>query len=195
VSATIEALPVYKKQFDYLVLTVWDYPNETLITHFDLTSAYIHQAITNGGKVLIHCMAGASRSVTIAIAYFMREHNMTLEKAVTLLREKRPSTNPNAGFLEQLRIYERRLQEIPPSDIRNENEREWWQFLWLATPIQRCYKTTGTCRYLHGSWFSYLTQQLALYPLIIQNEQIMSRIIQFVRRNPTEFTKRLWTGL
>jgi hypothetical protein len=54
VSATIEALPAYKNEFDYLVLTVWDHPNETLIQYFNLTNTYIHHAVANGGKVLIH---------------------------------------------------------------------------------------------------------------------------------------------
>lgn len=137
-------------------------------------------------------MAGASRSVTIAIAYLMERQNMSMERAVTLVREKRPSTNPNVGFLEQLRHYEQNLQDNSQLSVMNKEQQSWFRFLW-STPIQRCFKHTGTCQYIQGNRFSQLIQQLALYPAIIQQKQILSKLFQYVSRNPKGFVRFLWS--
>ena len=38
---------------------------------------------------MIHCMVGVSRSVTIAIAYFLRKYSYTLGQVIGLIQRKR----------------------------------------------------------------------------------------------------------
>ena len=57
-------------------------------------------------KLLIHCMAGVSRSATVLVAYLIRHQAMTFESALRLLRDKRFQVDPNPGFRKQLRLYE-----------------------------------------------------------------------------------------
>eukprot|EP00771_Trimastix_marina_P000558 gnl/Trimastix_PCT/1577.p1 GENE.gnl/Trimastix_PCT/1577~~gnl/Trimastix_PCT/1577.p1 ORF type:complete len:276 (+),score=28.93 gnl/Trimastix_PCT/1577:329-1156(+) len=56
--------------------------------------------------VLVHCRLGQSRSATVVIAYLMRHLRMSLDAAVQDVVRKRPSVNPNHGFLRQLMAWD-----------------------------------------------------------------------------------------
>ena len=61
-------------------------------------------------RVLVHCMAGASRSATIVIAYLMWTQKMDFEKAFQFVKDKR-DIFPNYGFEKQLQLFEKLLKE------------------------------------------------------------------------------------
>lgn len=49
---------------------------------------------------------GKSRSVTIVIAYLLRQYPQhTVASALSLIREARPIAEPNDGFMAQLQLY------------------------------------------------------------------------------------------
>lgn len=49
---------------------------------------------------------GKSRSVTIVIAYLLRQYKQhTVPSALALIRESRPIAEPNDGFIRQLKLY------------------------------------------------------------------------------------------
>jgi protein-tyrosine phosphatase len=60
--------------------------------------------------VLVHCMAGVSRSVTVTIAYLMKCCHMTLADACKLLRKTRKQSHPNMGFFQSLVELEQELK-------------------------------------------------------------------------------------
>ena len=62
-------------------------------------------------KILVHCMAGASRSATIVIAYLMWIEKMKFDDALNFVNSKRPIVDPNDGFREQLKIFEKLLED------------------------------------------------------------------------------------
>ena len=62
-------------------------------------------------KVLVHCMAGASRSATIVIAYLMWTQKKTYEEASQFVKSKRFIVYPNFGFIKQLKIFETLLKD------------------------------------------------------------------------------------
>ncbi|CAG5124219.1 unnamed protein product, partial [Candidula unifasciata] len=68
-----------------------------------------HSVGRKGGKTLVHCLAGVSRSATICIAYLVKYQHMTLEEAYKHVKKRRPVIHPNPGFWRQLIDYERRL--------------------------------------------------------------------------------------
>ena len=59
-------------------------------------------------RVLVHCLAGMSRSATIVIAYLIATTPMTAGEATEFVRSKRRIIRPNYGFTKQLEQYERR---------------------------------------------------------------------------------------
>lgn len=69
-----------------------------------LTNAFIDECRKDGGRVLVHCNAGVSRSAAVVIGYLMAvERGLTYDGALDRLRAKRPCCRPNNGFAKQLR--------------------------------------------------------------------------------------------
>lgn len=73
--------------------------------HFPVSGAWIREALRGGGKVLVNCFQGASRSATIALAYLVEHEGLTLAEAVVKVKEGR-DVWPNKGFLQQLIDWE-----------------------------------------------------------------------------------------
>lgn len=63
--------------------------------------------------MLVHCLAGVSRSVTITLAYLMFAKNYSLNDAFTCVRARKPDVSPNFHFMEQLHTFERQLKNDP----------------------------------------------------------------------------------
>lgn len=60
--------------------------------------------------MLVHCLAGISRSVTITVAYLMYKCSLNLNDAFNLVRSRKSNIAPNFHFMEQLHNYERELK-------------------------------------------------------------------------------------
>jgi len=70
---------------------------------------FIGTALAGGGRILVHCDRGASRSASVVAAHLMREERLDLSTALEGLKRQRSCVGPNAGFLRSLR--ERRWEE------------------------------------------------------------------------------------
>ncbi|KAH9630460.1 hypothetical protein HF086_016998, partial [Spodoptera exigua] len=107
----------------YLCIMASDSPEQNLTQYFSLCNDFIHAARLRDGNVLIHCLAGMSRSVTVAVAYIMSVTPLTWREALKVVRAGRAVANPNLGFQRQLQEFEtyklveerRRLKERYPS--------------------------------------------------------------------------------
>ncbi|XP_041958335.1 dual specificity protein phosphatase 26-like isoform X1 [Alosa sapidissima] len=95
--------PDYYKGMDitYLGIEGRDSPEYDMSANFNTAANFIHKALSGGGKVLVHCHVGVSRSATVVLAYLMLKHHMTLVDAITTVKEGR-GIIPNRGFLRQL---------------------------------------------------------------------------------------------
>ncbi|KAJ2956765.1 hypothetical protein NQZ79_g7437 [Umbelopsis isabellina] len=94
------------KGIDNKIIVILDAPQQNIVQYFDETFEYIHGILESGERVLVHCVAGVSRSATIITAYLMRLKQIRYKAALAMLKRVRPFVSPNDGFLEQLRLYQ-----------------------------------------------------------------------------------------
>ncbi|XP_070766368.1 dual specificity protein phosphatase 7-like isoform X2 [Enoplosus armatus] len=66
--------------------------------------------------ILVHCLAGISRSVTVTVAYLMQRLNLTLNDAYDFVKRKKSNISPNFNFMGQLLDFERTLGLHSPCD-------------------------------------------------------------------------------
>jgi len=60
--------------------------NQTLIRQ---ALSELNQAVADGLKVLVHCHAGRSRSVSVVLGHLMESKGITAEEALALIQQKR----------------------------------------------------------------------------------------------------------
>lgn len=83
-----------------------DTPEQNISQYFPMCNDFIHAARLRDGNVLIHCLAGMSRSVTVTVAYIMSVTHLSWKEALKVVRTGRSVANPNMGFQVQLQDYE-----------------------------------------------------------------------------------------
>merc|ERR1711972_1177436 len=111
------------EHMNWLQLSVSDSLNEDISRLFDPACDFIETARKTGGKILVHCVAGRSRSVSVLIVYLMRHRQMDLDGAFALIKKKRPFVMPNAGFWKQLQAEEANLFRLVPTTLPSQISR------------------------------------------------------------------------
>ena len=103
-----------------LVVGALDHEDYDIAKHFDKVISFMKLALKEGGKVLVHCNLGVNRSGAVVAAFIMVNHNMTLLKAASLLKEKRQLVLSNKGFRRQLIDYARGNGHLDPVTVEND---------------------------------------------------------------------------
>lgn len=93
-----------------LQIPVYDDPHEDLYAHFDRCADAIHKEDKRGGRSVVYCKNGRSRSATVCIAYLMKHRKLTLTDALQKVKTARHVVDPNPGFMAQLQRYEQELK-------------------------------------------------------------------------------------
>ncbi|KAA0712364.1 Dual specificity protein phosphatase 5 [Triplophysa tibetana] len=105
-----------KGQYHYKWIPVEDSHTADISSHFQEAIDFIERVKAEGGKVLVHCEAGISRSPTICMAYIMKTQRLRLEQAFDIIRQQRAIISPNFGFMGQLLQFESEVvSSTPPS--------------------------------------------------------------------------------
>ena len=113
----------HERHFIYCNLPVFDRVGEDISQYFEKASQFIHEARMEKTCVLVHCIAGVSRSTSCVLAYLMTHENMRLLDAWKFVRRARPIVCPNESFRLQLAFYE--VQVFGASSICNTPIPEW----------------------------------------------------------------------
>lgn len=116
INATTE-VPNLRSLGDMQRTKLWleDTPQTYIYPHLDLQSDQIQVIIADGGRVLVHCVAGVSRSASICLAYLTKYYCRSLRVAYHLMKSKRVMVRPNLGFWRQLIAFEQNVKETPGS--------------------------------------------------------------------------------
>ncbi|XP_061623618.1 dual specificity protein phosphatase 2 [Phyllopteryx taeniolatus] len=96
----------FEGELQYLRLTVEDTLAADIRACFSTAIAFIDAVKLGGGRVLVHCQAGISRSATICLAYLMRTRRVRLDEAFEFVKQRRQVISPNLGFMGQLLQFE-----------------------------------------------------------------------------------------
>ena len=98
----------------HLLLQIPDADDAEMLPVLRAALPFVGRAVRDGGKVLVHCERGASRSVTVVCAFLMlsgadtagrplpMHRYVTLVEALDHVKAQRPCAQPNHGFLQQL---------------------------------------------------------------------------------------------
>merc|ERR1711892_764998 len=78
-----------------------DRPGESICEKFRESGMWMRSCLLSGGKVMVNCWQGASRSATIVLAFLLQHHKMPLVDSIKMVKRKR-DIRPNNGFLKQL---------------------------------------------------------------------------------------------
>lgn len=100
----------FPHDFKYLTYYLKDSKTENIECVFYEVISFIDEARKGNGKVLIHCVQGVSRSVSLCIAYLIIRENLTYSAAFDIIKKNRGVASPNMGFTVQLLIFQKRLQ-------------------------------------------------------------------------------------
>lgn len=78
--------------------------NDEIVRRFDAAAEQIHDWLEAGRRVLVHCTAGVSRSVSAVVWYLMRYEGYSWDEALALVRQGRTVAYPNIRFEIPLRL-------------------------------------------------------------------------------------------
>jgi len=116
---------------------------------------WIDRARASGGKILVHCRVGVSRSATVTIAYVMQYLNVPLVDAYLVVRSRRLSVliQPNMRLLYNLIAWELKLAlkrvEEAEHDGKGREER-------LKVELSRCLNWPYLAKEVHALNEKYL---------------------------------------
>ena len=105
VNCAIEHISNYK-DLNFLELRLHDYEYQNLFPMFEIAYKFIkNNSRKKDNYILIHCMAGISRSTSLVVFYLMKEKKWDYDTSINYIIERRPIVSPNSGFEKQLRNY------------------------------------------------------------------------------------------
>ena len=135
--------PPFLDKFKYLHIEAYDDEWQDMISFFKETNTFIENCLVNNGKVLIHCMVGRSRSMTIFLAFLINmvrgkcqnfdynnikiigndvnsnliEHNNLSKNS----KIKRSDSNIPKSKNSNIEIVSKNTQELPHLNVREEH--------------------------------------------------------------------------
>ncbi len=80
--------------------------SDKMTQNLPLMVRYIHDHVSRGHNVLVHCYAGQQRSAAVVAAYLIQYENMSVDEAVSYLKTKKPDAFAGGvHFMESLKSF------------------------------------------------------------------------------------------
>ena len=72
----------HEKHFEYLAFDdVLDYALQDLLPFYEESHRFMDECLASGGKILIHCQMGVSRSGSLVVSFLMRMNRWDFNEA------------------------------------------------------------------------------------------------------------------
>ncbi|XP_048846863.1 dual specificity protein phosphatase 2 [Brienomyrus brachyistius] len=97
---------LFEAELRYMTLRVEDSLAADIRARFPEAICFIDSVKESGGRVLVHCQAGISRSATICLAYLIHSRRVCLNEAFDFVKKRRQVISPNLAFMGQLMQFE-----------------------------------------------------------------------------------------
>ena len=115
-----------------------DSEEEDLYGHLPGLVEHIHRVIDGGGRIVVNCVAGVSRSASVCLAYKVRYEGLSLREAFDEVHKARPVVSPNVGFWQALVQWE--------EEVRGENSVVMLPYIFGMVPELESYKRLAELR-------------------------------------------------
>ncbi|XP_078158594.1 dual specificity protein phosphatase PHS1-like isoform X2 [Carex rostrata] len=99
----------FPELFQYKNFSILDDEDADISGLFEEAADYIVNVENSGGKILVHCFEGKSRSATVVLAYLILRKGYTLSKAWSILKKMHRRAQPNDGFAKALLNLDKRV--------------------------------------------------------------------------------------
>ncbi|KAE9551964.1 hypothetical protein FO519_004816 [Halicephalobus sp. NKZ332] len=83
----------------------------------EIAIGFIDNAIKSGGRIIVHCEVGVSRSVAVVAGYLMKKFEWNPSKAILYIQKSRPIACPNSSFVRQLSIFRELGYKADPESL------------------------------------------------------------------------------
>eukprot|EP01103_Thecamoeba_quadrilineata_P020277 TRINITY_DN8619_c0_g1_i1.p1 TRINITY_DN8619_c0_g1~~TRINITY_DN8619_c0_g1_i1.p1 ORF type:complete len:164 (+),score=24.41 TRINITY_DN8619_c0_g1_i1:89-580(+) len=93
-----------------LELPMKDEEQENLLPFLPRAFQFLQDVKNEGGCVLVHCVAGKSRSAAVIVAYLMASKRISFPDSLKRVQRARSVIHLNNGFLRQLRQFDSNKQ-------------------------------------------------------------------------------------
>jgi protein-tyrosine phosphatase len=109
----------------------WNHDQSDLVVQFPRIFSFLDRVRSNGGRTLVHCQCGVSRSASAVIGYVMAcsrsrpdaslPANLGMHDAYAYVKERSSWISPNIGLVYQLVEWEKKLRgETPLSELEED---------------------------------------------------------------------------
>jgi protein-tyrosine phosphatase len=98
----------FPNDFIYIRSHFEDSNNSNILETFDEIFTFMDEAIKSGGRILVHCQGGVSRSPSVVIGFLIHKYSMKYQEAFDLIKNKRKGIKIKEEFMKQLQEYEKK---------------------------------------------------------------------------------------
>ncbi|AGD92695.1 putative tyrosine-protein phosphatase [Megavirus lba] len=99
--------------FNLLLSQYNNYQNKPMI---EIAYHFINNAVVQEKNILVHCMAGISRSVSALTYFFIKKYHLPYDHVIENIKSNRIIANPNNSFKSQLKYFCKKKDKFTESD-------------------------------------------------------------------------------
>ena len=117
---------VHLVDFTYCKINAMDSPMYDIRKDFQTATTFLARVEKLNGRVLVHCIAGVSRSVCFVLMHLMRHHDICLNQAYKHIKDIRPFVCPNEGFMYEMAMFE--VETFGWTSVAGPKAGKMWKF-------------------------------------------------------------------